>query len=398
MSTPSVRIAVFGDDHLGYAARCRTHAPSGRNQRVVDGYAALRARVDGALEAEVDLVLQTGDLFHRSAPAVADIVEARTQLERLARAGIPVVGNTGNHDASAERGKAPATAAVHDPARGIDFVTEPVRVVEPVDGLLLHVVSHYGLARGNRLLPEPVDGAVNLLTAHGAAALPGHPVFRCADSPGEQPLGPELLTDDRFALVALGHYHGMDEVLPGVWYAGSSVRRGFSDPAGGRGWLLVEVHPDGTASVQRRLIAQRPQHDLPVVDARGRSGGDVEDEVRANLAAVDLTGAIVRQVVVGASTAVRRGVDHAALARLAGPALMWMPEFRRPEPAPVPGEEAGQRPFALGTGAGDLPALYGRWVAGHSRAAGLPAPLRPVVAAEGERHLRAAAEAVGEAA
>jgi DNA repair exonuclease SbcCD nuclease subunit len=303
-----------------------------------------------------------------------------------------VLGNTGNHDASAERGTAPATAAVHDPGRGVEFVTEPARVVHPVDGLAVHVVSHYGLARSERLAPEPEEGAVNVLTAHGAAVVPGHEVFRSADSPGEQLVDAELLADDRFDLVALGHYHGMDEVLPGVWYAGSAVRRGFSDPAGPRGWLLVTVLPDGRVEVERRTIAQRPQHDLPAIDARGLTGAEVEERVRAALAAVDVEGAIVRQVVTSCTTSVRRGVDLPALARLASRALVWMPDFRRPEPL----EEAERTVEGASTslttaGSVDLASGYRGWVREHAAEVGLSAQLLPVVAERGAAHLRAAA-------
>lgn len=392
MSGAAYRMAFLSDSHLGYAARCRIHPPSGLNERVRDGMLALRATVDQILADEVDVVVHGGDLFHRSWPQVGDIVWARRQIGRLVAAGIPVIGNTGNHDASAERGKSPATAAVHDPDRGVEMVTDPYRVIRPVPGLALHVISHYGLAQAERLLPEPEDGTVNVLTAHGAAMLPGHDVFRCVDSPGEQPIGLDVLTDDRFAVKVLGHYHGMDEILPGVWYAGSSLRRGFSDPPGGRGWLLVTVGTDGRVSVERRFIDQRPQHDLPLVDAAGLTGAQVEEVIRAHLAAVDVTGAIIRQVVVNCSHSVRAGIDQPGLARLTGSALMWTLELRRPDADADPGRTGDGLSMSLSTaGSADLPRLFRGWVSEWAGETGLAENLRPVVIAEGERLLRATA-------
>ena len=392
MSEPVVRFGVYADAHVGYAARCRVHPASGLNMRTRDGMLAVRAVTRSMVEAGVDFVVAGGDDFHRSHPAVGDIVWMRQQMESFARAGIPVYGNTGNHDASAERGKSPATAAINDPDRGIHYVTEPYRRFEVADGLVLHVISHYGLAQSERLVPEPVDGAVNVLSAHGAAMLPGHEVFRCVDSPGEVPIGLDLLADDRFALKALGHYHGMGEILPGVWYAGSLVRRGFSDPAGGRGWLLVEVHADGRVQVTPQHIAQRAQHDLPRIDATGMTGAQVEELIRQNLAAVDVADAIVRQVVVNCSSSVRRGVDQPALAELTREALMWMPDFRRPDVVEDDGERVveGLSTSMLTAGAADLPAAYGGWVGEWAGAVGLSEQLRPVVVSEGERHLREA--------
>ena len=392
MSSIAYRLSVMSDTHLGYAAKCRVHAASGVNVRVRDGYLAFKETVTQMIDEEVDAVLHGGDLFHRSWPSVMDIAWARGQLDRFSKAGISVFGNTGNHDASSERGKVPATAAVNDPDRGIHMVTEPYRMVEPVDGLVMHLVSHYGLAQSERLLPDPVEGKVNILTAHGAAVVPGHEIFACADSPGEQPIGLDLLTNPGFAVHLLGHYHGMGEIIDNVWYAGSAIRRGFSDPAGGRGWLMVNIHTDGSVTVEPRYISQRPQHDLDRIDATGLTGEEVEERIRANLASVDLGEAIVRQVVVNCSTAVRRGIDQAALNDLAGETLMWMPDFRRPEATDETGERTveGVGASLKTAGASDLPTMYDTWIGGYATRTNLPEQMVEVVISEGTRHLKAA--------
>lgn len=392
MTDVAFRIAFLSDTHLGYAAKCRKDPRTGLNVRVIDGYRALSESVKQIIAADVDLVMHGGDLFHRSWPSVGDIVWARRQLDRFAAAGIPVYGNTGNHDASAERGKSPATAAIHDPDRGIHMITDPYQRIEPVEGLVMHFISHYGLAQSERLVPDPVDGAVNLMTAHGAALVPGHEIFHCADSPGEQPIGLDLLTNDGFAMHLLGHYHGMGEIIDNVWYAGSSIRRGFSDPAGGRGWLLVTVHTNGTIKVEPQYISQRTQHDLPRIDAKGLTGSDVEEQIRAHLAAVDLDNAIVRQVVTNCSTSIRRGIDQPALATLAGDTLMWMPDFRRPEVADDAGERTveGVGASLKTAGASDLPTMYTGWVSTYLTEAAVSEELAPVIIDEGGRHLKAA--------
>jgi DNA repair protein SbcD/Mre11 len=392
VSDVAYRLGFLSDTHLGYAAKCRTDPTTGLNLRVKDGYIALRDTVTQMIDADLDLVMHGGDLFHRSWPSVGDIVWARKQLQRLADANIPVYGNTGNHDASSERGKSPATAAVHDPARGIHMITDPSARIEPMDGLVLHAVSHYGLAQEERVLPEPINGAVNLLTAHGAALVPGHEIFHCADSPGEQPIGLDLLTNDGFAMHLLGHYHGMGEIIDNVWYAGSAIRRGFSDPAGGRGWLLVTVHTDGSVKVEPQYISQRPQHDLPKIDAKGLTGSDVEERIRANLASVDLGNAIVRQVVTNCSTPIRRGIDQPGLASMAGETLMWMPDFRRPEVTSDDGERTveGVGASLKTAGSADLPTMYSGWVTDYLSNTDVAEDLVPVVIDEGGRHLKAA--------
>jgi len=391
----SYRIAHFSDTHLGYSARCRAHS-SGINMRNRDGLLGMRQTVDQIIDTDVDMVVHSGDLFHRSHPAVGEIAWARRQLERLHEAGMPVVSVTGNHDFANDRGKSPATAAVHDPSRGIEVVTEPYRIIRPVEGLNIHAVSHIGVAAVERSVPEPVAGEVNIFTSHGAAQVPGHEVFACIDSPGEAVIGYDILTMP-WEVTLLGHYHGMGP-LPGfdsgergqAWYAGSLLRRGFSDPAGGRGWLLVTIDDSGTVSVERQYVDQRPQHDLPVIDATGLSGSQVEEAIRENLSRVEVGDAIMRQRVINCPLSVRRGVDTKALTDLTEDALVWQLEFTRPaDPAFA---ELGEKEAAVESlttaGTADLPTMFGSWFQGYAEDTGLSEEVRPLVVEAGVKLLR----------
>lgn len=414
----SFRILFTSDGHAGYSSGSKTDPKTGLNLRVQDGYLALKAVVDLALELRPDLVVFGGDEFHDSWPTVNDIKWVLNQLRRLSKAGIRVIVNTGNHDATKEKGRAHATAVLHDPARNIHVVTEPNRVFEPVPGLVLHVVSHAGLDPDSPPLEiKPVDGSVNVATAHGAAAVPGHEVFRCIDTPEERSIGLDILADPSIAAWMLGHYHGMGPLpgLPHAWYAGSLLRRGFADPEGGRGALLYTVNTDGTVNVDRHFIEQRAQHDLPLIDAAGLTGADVEERIRANLEAVDLHEAIVRQRVVNCPLSVKRGIDHAVLSRLTAGTLIWKPEYDRPDEVhePAPGQPldpavtdedgvAGQDrlngpdgkhddPAAtrrrFGGGTARLPETYRQWSAGWQPT--MASELREKAIEQAERHLRA---------
>jgi DNA repair exonuclease SbcCD nuclease subunit len=406
--TAAYTIGFFSDTHLGYAAKVRVHKASGINERVRDGMLALHETVTAMIEANVDLVIQGGDLFHWSHPQIAEITFARREFERLAAAGIPSIINTGNHDASAEAGKTAAIAVLHDPARKIECVLDRYRVLRPVDGLAIHAISHYGLSHADRIVPEPADGEVSVLTAHGTALIPGHEIFACAESAGEQPIGLDLLTDTRFVGKFLGHYHGMG-ALPGIpesspaVYAGSALRRGFSDPEGGRGWILITIHTDGTLTWEPRYIKQRPQYDLPVVDATGLTGDEVHEAIRGNIAGIDPHDAIIRQVVTNVTAQHRAGIDLPGLAPLVADALQWMPRLERPKERIImldSGDPDDGTPVEMHTdslttaGSSDLPAAFSTWVTVYADAVNLPAPLRPVVAERGEEHLKAVSTVV----
>lgn len=391
----SFKIAFAADTHLGYSAKCRVHAQSGVNMRVRDGLLGWRESVDQMLAAEVDLMLHGGDLFHRSHPGIGEIAFARRELERLAGAGVPIIGVTGNHDFTNDRGKFPATYAVHDPDRKINMVTEPLQVFRPYEGVNIHAVSHLGLVSAERAFPVPVEGEINIFTTHGSAQVPGHEIFSCVDSPGEAVVGYDLLSSP-WDISLLGHYHGQS-ALPGfsegngqAWYAGSLLRRGFSDPEGGRGWLLVTINDDGSISVEPQYIRQRKQFDLPVIDAAGLTGEEVEEKIREHLSNIEIGEAIIRQRVINCPVAIRRGVDSTALNEITADALVWQLEFIRPDVVDFsPTRDADVAVESLRTAStADLPGMWDNWFSEYAQNASVPENLRTGVAENGKAILR----------
>lgn len=359
--------------------------------RVRDGYLGMKETIDQILEEEPDVVLHGGDLFHRSQPGIGDITWARRQLERLAKAEIPFLGNTGNHDFANDRGKLPATAALDDPDRNIHLITDPYRILTPIDGLNLHFISHIGLLATERIMPEPIPGEVNIFISHGAAQVPGHPIFACVDSPGEAVIGYDVLAMP-WNITLLGHYHAMNP-LPGfderrtgqAWYAGSLLRRGFSDPQGGRGWLLVTVNDDGTVDVERKYIKQRPQEDLSVIDGSNLTSSDIEELIVSNLNNVEVEGAILRQRVINCSLPIRRGIDISSVNEKAKNALTWQLEFVRPAIADfmeLPDEDEAVTSLKT-AGSSDLPTMWNNWFEDWAETNTLPKEIRPEVAGRG---------------
>jgi len=342
-----MRIAFLSDTHLDYASGHRFTA-DGVNLRAQDGYDALTQTVDQILdEGDIDLVVHGGDLFHKSIPTVRGIIRAREQFTRLHAAGIPLIGVVGNHDYPNTVYRDPASLAVNDPDRGIHVYADPYRQVPLADGVMLHVVSHGGLMPLTAD-PEPVAGMVNILITHGAAEIPDYnTLFTCEDSPAEAWI-PWMILQRDWDLLLTGHYHNRHELpLPyPAWYAGSALRRGFSDPEGARGWVLLTVNSDGSVRAETRDIPQRPQFDLDVIDADGLTGDDVYERIRANLATVTGDSPIVRQRVVNVTSAVRRTVNIDSLP-VEG-FLTWQVRFTRPESLSAAGanRERGHRNLA----------------------------------------------------
>jgi DNA repair exonuclease SbcCD nuclease subunit len=332
-------IAFFADSHIGYRAKTRNNA-QGINIRVQDGYDAFREIIAQIIKSEgkdkIDAVICGGDLFHGSHPSIRDIATVQWYLRELAKHGIPFYGLAGNHDATDIRADMAAVAAVNDPDRGIHALYTPYAMYDLADGIVLHSVSHHGLGDDDAPEIKPVADSYNIFTTHGAALDPkNHTLMRCAESPREQFIPVEMIVDDAFIVKLLGHYHSRYAVggeSLNTWYSGSTLRRGFSDAPGDRGWLLVKVD-EGVVSVTPQNISQRPQYDLDVIDASGQNASDVMDLLTINInRTLEAEKApIVRQKIINVNRGVREGLDIERINELTKHTLMWSLEKVRPE-------------------------------------------------------------------
>lgn len=331
-------IAFMADTHLDYSAYEHTDG-QGINLRAKDGEKALHEIVNQIINSDVkiDAVVHGGDIFHRSHPSIRAIKLFQYYTRQLASRGIPFYGLAGNHDASDNRAIMPSVAAVDDPDKNIHALWTPYQKYQIADGIALHSVGHHGLSAEDAPQITPDADMINIFTTHGAALDPKNStLMQCQDSPREQIIPPEMIVDDNFAMRLLGHYHSRYPVggqLLNTWYAGSTVRRGFSDDAGDRGWLLIKVHPDGKTEVEFRNISQRPQYDLHIIDAEGKNAAEVQELIEMNLlgTGVDLNSEafdeanapIVRQRVINAPRSLRAGLDKKRIAAMTRNFLHW---------------------------------------------------------------------------
>lgn len=369
MTGNSYKIGVRGCQHLGYAARnMRLDRITGWNQRVVDGHIAHSLIMQDMIDAGVDGIVDGGDLSHWNKPVPRDIEVAHRVDDLRVAAGIWAVANSGNHcagggaDLSAmsimHRPHLGLNAVYPDPKRGPGDGTGPYpglyEIHRPVDGLALHCVSHYGLDRSLadhsiHIDPQPLPGGVNLLFCHGVFDADGR-LYQCVNPHGEERPIPVDWAHRGWDAVLLSHYHtpgpvsGFDNGEPcQVWYTGSALTRGFADEAGPRGWLLVTIHDTGRVAIELRTIWQRPQFDLPAIDATGLSTADLHDIVIGSIADTPLWdeesalitgdgGAIVRQVISNTVPAQRQALGARAgrYANLTRDAAWWSITYEQP--------------------------------------------------------------------
>ncbi|MGW7316320.1 metallophosphoesterase family protein [Streptomyces sp. NPDC054865] len=345
-----------------------THHQTRWNQRVVDGHLAHELTMRAMLDAGVDGIIDGGDLTHRSRPLPRDVEHANRVDDLRARAGVWGLGNSGNHcagsgsDISAmgtmHRPDLRMHAVYPDPRRGPGDGTGPYpglyEIHQPADGLAIHAVSHYGLDRslamaGIHIDPAPLPGLVNILVCHGTFEADGR-LYHCINAEGQERPIPLEWAQRGWDAMLLSHYHSLGAV-PGhdhggrgqVWYTGSSLTRGFSDELGPRGWLHVTVEDVGRVHVEARTIWQRPQYDLPILNAADMTTEDIDSLITDRIGDLDLeneeaarltgdAGAIVRQRITGTTAAQRAALRalQPRWGRLAGAAASWQIDYPHP--------------------------------------------------------------------
>src|SRR5918912_1229400 len=97
----------LADIHIGMENYGRTDPATGLNTRLQDYLQRFEEALTYALETEpVDIVLIAGDIYKNRTPNPTHQREFARRLNRVVRAGIPVLMLTGNHDVPAASGRA----------------------------------------------------------------------------------------------------------------------------------------------------------------------------------------------------------------------------------------------------------------------------------------------------
>ncbi len=256
------RLLHLADLHLG--AKCEQWPG-----RAADLEATFQRAVDEALREEcgADAVIIAGDLFDRHRPASRVVDAAKGQLERLTRAGAPVVMVPGTHD-SIEY----PDSVLRDPMPdGVHVLKEP-NIGEPLTLTIKGEDVHfYGMAYAPARSKAPFDAfhrtdaeGYHVAVIHGS--IEGAPDWDMRDR--YIPLNLDRLGQTGMHYVALGHYHKFHRYERNrvqVVYPGVLEGLRFAD-TGNRYLTWVEL-ADGRATVQHQTADAAPIN-TKLVDVR----------------------------------------------------------------------------------------------------------------------------------
>ena len=408
-------IAHLSDLHLGYSSsNCKLN-PQGVRWREADGYMAwIREIKDIINDGTVDVVLIAGDVFHTPTPSILAVKQAQKGVRILANAGIPVVILTGNHDTSDVRSELAATALLNDPDHGVYSHYEPYATYDVNDDVRLHLISHhlYKEQASTWDKVKPTNGKINIFSTHGSMIDPLTKLAMHTDaSPREVILPDEIVNNPGWDYRLLGHIHERGFVGSSddgksdtshlkTYYNGSLIRRGFSDGETplGRGWTKWTVQPDGLLLPEFHTVAQRPQEDLPVINALDLSAADITDIAYDHVSnAVEdikspFTAPILRQRVVNITPEKRKAVDQAMLRKLAAPALSWQLSMKTIQDEPADEDDVVSN--SIDPSNGGVKKQFEDWLTNNDAYEKVNESIRDSVRASMENFIRMGQEAV----
>jgi exonuclease SbcD len=283
----------FSDVHLGYQQY-------GDHERFNDFGRAFLKAVDFAVAKQVDFVLISGDLFHKSAIDPPTLLQAANGLEGLRNAGISAVAIAGNHDRAkyrdryswldylAERGyitllspsfeEAGIVLKPWDGHTGAYVDFGPVRVIGvPYLGSSIKTVVAELPAALDAIRDENVH--FTILMMH--AGLEGE-MLHVTGELTQTELGS---LREHIDYLALGHFHKPFERQDWIFNPGSLETCGMDERRwkGGSYYVTVDVNNDPMLTFERIKSARRPFHRLSIKVDEYKEPASLYDGIRASL-------------------------------------------------------------------------------------------------------------------
>lgn len=237
-----MKIVVFSDLHAHPFKPYATILPNGAHSRLTDAIECVRQVVRVAVEADADLVLFGGDLFHaRRTINVPAFNAAYETLAGFVGHQIPLVMIPGNHDQADKAGAEHSVYAFRAFATvcekpGWEIVTGKSGALYAI--MALPYTENLEQIRDAVREPGPRGGPKLLL---GHLGIQGADLG--ADFVYENPHDATLadLNVDAFDACFLGHYHKHQQLAERCWYVGAPLQHTWGDRDQWRGCLIYDT-------------------------------------------------------------------------------------------------------------------------------------------------------------
>ncbi|MFK8103806.1 MAG: exonuclease SbcCD subunit D [Saprospiraceae bacterium] len=271
-----MKILHFSDTHLGYNELDKVGS-NGVNLREQDFYDAFSYVIDQALILRPDLIIHSGDFFHRPSPPNRPKIFALEQLSRLSSAKIPILIIAGNHETPKTIYTSPILRAFNT-IDGVWAIHGQAYEQFEFGELVVHGLPHINddkvqLSEMEKI--KPVDGKFNIILLHTSIGK-----RFIMEEYGEKLYPPERMELlNQFNYVALGHWHNFQKVskLDAGWYCGSTERMSDTEAGIDKGFCTFELEKDKVVVPDFHVIPTRNWLQLTIENCHEKTVDDIED-------------------------------------------------------------------------------------------------------------------------
>jgi len=266
-----MKIIHTADAHFG-RARFNKATQDGSNLFEITCYENARLGTQHIIDQNPDVVLKCGDKFDSVTPKTISITAEQEILEWYEEAEIDVVEISGNHDM-------PKMSHVRCP---LDITSRSNMIhsahayryqrVE-IQDTIFHLIPNMLHAADYKTAMKEVEisnSHNNVLVTHGLATTIRD---KRLNEAAEFELDENILTD-QFDYIALGHYHGQEQVAPNAWYSGSQEHLAYGEIDNIKGALVVDP---ARHTVDHLDLPCIPMTDLGTIHSAELSGEQLAD-------------------------------------------------------------------------------------------------------------------------
>ena len=229
-----------GDVHLGAPFKhLGSRAPEQRKQLRT----TFKQVVDLAIERDVDLFLCAGDLFDSNTVSDTDVAFARTELERLEKAHIPLVLIGGTHDCLADVAVLKREGVLND-LQNVTLLTpeQPQLVFEDLGVTVSGTSNTTNKSRTSPLqdFPTEANTPLHIGMIHGSLAIPGK------HAENDMPFTTEEIEATGLDYLGVGHWHSLNDISSEhvtAYYAGSPEAIDFGEHRAG--YVIIGTLEEG---------------------------------------------------------------------------------------------------------------------------------------------------------
>ena len=257
-----MKVVVFADLHLGVTTYGELDPSTGLNTRVLNALASLDALVKYVLDNDIKIVAFVGDAYKNALPSRTLSHEFDKRIKALSDANVRLLLLDGNHDVSrmaqtksptAHLGHLALPNVTHTRFYQVEDVTLGQETVRFVFLPTYHTAEEIEAYVDQTATDYPV-----VFLFHGT--LQGSLLNDWNVADREIYVDPEVFDQPGVAAVAMGHLHKPQVIntKPLIFYTGSLQRVDFSEEHQLKGFVILTVNPDATATREFHEIPSQP--------------------------------------------------------------------------------------------------------------------------------------------